>query len=128
MGEHAATLVKAWIALLLLLALSAASAWLPLGAWNNAANLGIAVLKALLVALCFMRLARSGPLLRMVALAALGTLALLLVLSGADYLTRNVFRAPWDPPGAAARSTSLGATGGTLPAPHGRNHHRLQLT
>ena len=106
--ENASVLVKVWVALLALLALSAGSAWLPLGVWNSVANLGIAALKALLVALFFMRLARPAMLLRFVALTALGTFALLLVLSGADYWTRNIFRAPWDrPPPAQVQSASL---------------------
>ncbi|GAB3401122.1 Caa(3)-type oxidase subunit IV [Massilia agilis] len=115
MHEKPTTLVKVWIALLALLALSAASAWLRLGAWNSVANLGIAVLKALLVALFFMRLATGGALLlRVVALTALFTLALLLALSGSDYATRELFRAPWDQPTAAqVQSAAASATGRT---------------
>jgi len=96
-----------WIALLVLLALTAGSAWLRLGAWNSVANLVIAVIKLLLVVLFFMRLASSGPLLRMVAITAACILALLLLLSGTDFFTRNIYRSPWDQPPA----------GETQPAP-----------
>jgi cytochrome c oxidase subunit 4 len=120
MRGQAFKLVKVWIALLVLLALSAGSAWPRLGVWNSVANLGIAALKAALVALFFMRLASSGPLLRMVALTALATLALLLFLSGADYWTRNVHRTPWDqPPAAQTESARLGPAARTLRAPRG---------
>jgi cytochrome c oxidase subunit 4 len=120
MPQRSFGLVKVWIALLVLLALSAGSAWLRLGPWNSIANLGIAALKAALVALFFMRLARSGPLLRMVALTALSTLALLLVLSGVDYWTRNVFRAPWDqPPVAQTQSAAAGPAARTPPPARG---------
>jgi cytochrome c oxidase subunit 4 len=107
MAENRSNLVMVWIALLVLLALTAGSAWLRLGAWNSVANLVIAVLKLLLVVLVFMRLASSGPLLRMVAITAVCTLALLLLLSGTDFFTRRVYRSPWDQPPA----------GQTQPAP-----------
>lgn len=100
MRNKAATLAWIWIALLVLLALTAASAWLPLGLWNGIANLVIAAIKVALVALFFMGLARSRPVLRVVAIGALGTLALLLLLSGADFFTRRIYRAPWDQPPA----------------------------
>jgi cytochrome c oxidase subunit 4 len=100
MGSETNRLVLVWVALMVLLALTAASCFVPLGAWNNVVNLAIALAKALLVALFFMRLARTGPLPRMVAFIALGTLALLLALSGADYATRRMFRAPWTAPPA----------------------------
>lgn len=110
MRDTAAKLVKIWIALLVLLALSGASAWLPLGPWNSIANLGIAVAKLLLVALFFMRLARAAPVLRMVAITALSMLALLLLLSGVDFFTRHIYRAPWDtpPPGQTQAALTIG--------------------
>lgn len=120
MREQASSLVKVWIALMVLLALSAASAWLRLGPWNSVANLGIAALKAALVGLFFMRLARSGPLLRMVAMTALATLALLLLLSGTDFWTRAVFRAPWDQPPAA--QTQSAARAPATRGPPARGH------
>jgi cytochrome c oxidase subunit IV len=100
MGRETKILLLAWLALLALLALTAASSFLPLGAWNSVLNFAIALAKALLVALVFMRLARAGPLPRMVLLTSLATLAILFALSGADYATRRVFAAPWSAPRA----------------------------
>jgi cytochrome c oxidase subunit 4 len=87
-----------WLALLVLLGLSFGSAWLPMGTWNSAINLGIAVAKIGLVAVFFMHLGRSGGLIRIVAAAALFTLALLFLISGTDYATRKIFPAPWQAP------------------------------
>ena len=84
-----------WLALLVLLALSFGSAQLQLGAWNTVANFGIAAVKTALVALVFMRAASSGTLVRIFSLAALFALALLFILSGADFATRKPAPAPW---------------------------------
>lgn len=83
------------VALLALLALSAGSALLPLGVFNEVANLGIAVVKALLVLTIFMRLKTDSPLLRLVASAGFAWLALLIALSLADVLTRVPLLVPW---------------------------------
>ncbi len=107
MRDTPANLVRIWIALLVLLALSGASAWLPLGPWNSVANLVIAMLKVLLVLLFFMRLARGAPVLRMVAITALSILALLLLLSGVDFFTRSIYRAPWDTPPRGQTTAAL---------------------
>jgi len=95
-------LILTWLALLLLLAVSAGTALLPLGWVNTAINLGIALAKALLVALVFMRLRRAHALLRLAMLAGLATLALLFGLSGADYATRTEATAPWTQPATVA--------------------------
>jgi cytochrome c oxidase subunit 4 len=91
-------LVLTWLALMALLALSAGTAWIPLGWMNTAIGLAVAAVKALLVALVFMRLRASHPLLRLTALAGVVTLALLFVLSGTDYATRTEEPAPWQQP------------------------------
>jgi cytochrome c oxidase subunit IV len=88
-------LVLVWLALLGLLAATAASAYLPMGDWNSAVNMGISSIKALLVAVFFMHLRHAGALLRLVAIAALLWLALLFGLSWTDYATRDVAPAPW---------------------------------
>lgn len=75
-------------ALLVLLALTAGSAFIPMGAFNTFANLAIAVAKALIVMIIYMRLATDSPLLRMVAMAGFAWLALLVALALADLLTR----------------------------------------
>lgn len=85
-----------WVlgALLLLLALSAGSALLPLGVFNTVANLGIAVTKALLVLAFFMRLRWDNPLLRIVASAGFAWLAVLIALALSDVLTRTPLLVP----------------------------------
>jgi cytochrome c oxidase subunit 4 len=95
-------LVLTWLALLALLALSAGSALIPLGWINTAIGLAVATVKALLVALVFMRLRAGHPRLRLTALAGLATLALLFTLSGADYATRSAAPAPWQQPSTVA--------------------------
>ncbi len=87
-----------WAALMVLLLLTFGSAYLKLGAWNSAINLAIAVAKALLVALFFMHLRRGSNLVRIFAVTALVTLALLFGLSHADYATRGIHWAPWQTP------------------------------
>jgi cytochrome c oxidase subunit 4 len=82
-------------ALLVLLALSADSALIPMGAFNEVANLGIAVVKALLVMIFFMRLKTDSPLLRLVAAMGFAWLALLIALSLADLLSRQDILPPW---------------------------------
>ena len=74
-------LILTWLALLLLLAVSAGVATLPLGWLNNVISLAIALVKTLLVALVFMRLRRSPWLLRLAAMAGIFMLALLFSLS-----------------------------------------------
>jgi cytochrome c oxidase subunit 4 len=98
MEKRSRPLVLSWLALLALLALSAGSAWLRLGWINTAIGLAVASVKALLVALVFMRLRLTHPLLRLTAVAGLTTLALLFILSGADYATRREVPAPWQQP------------------------------
>ncbi|MBN8728729.1 MAG: hypothetical protein J0H15_13645 [Xanthomonadales bacterium] len=78
----------ALVALLALLGLTAGSAFIPMGAFNTVANVGIAVAKALIVMIIYMRLATDSPLLRMVAMAGFAWLALLVALGLADLLTR----------------------------------------
>jgi cytochrome c oxidase subunit IV len=87
-----------WAALMILLALTLASAFVPLGWLNSALNMGIASIKAALVAAFFMRLRRSSLLFRVCAATALFTLALLFGLSGSDYATRSISPASWSPP------------------------------
>jgi cytochrome c oxidase subunit 4 len=98
MRSQARTLVLVWVALMVLLGLTAGSAWLHLGWWNTALNLGIAAAKAALVLLFFMRLRGSPPLARLAALAGVATLAVLFALSGADYATRKLAPAPMQAP------------------------------
>lgn len=80
--------VLTWLSLLMLLLLTLGTAYIPLGAVNVALNLGISVLKTLLVMIVFMHLAASPPLIRLAAGAGFFWLSLLLALSLSDYLTR----------------------------------------
>jgi cytochrome c oxidase subunit 4 len=82
-------------ALLVLLALSAGSALLRLGPFNEVANLGIAAVKALLVLGIFMRLKSDNALLRIVASAGFAWLAVMIALALADVLTRTPLLVPW---------------------------------
>lgn len=77
-----------WAALTTLLALSTLAAYWPLGAGTTAIGIAIAVAKALLVGLIFMRIVRTGPLVWLAALAGLFWLAILFVLTFADILER----------------------------------------
>lgn len=77
-----------WAALLGLLGLTFGLAYVPLGAFSVPTALGIAALKAGLVALLFMGLSRSGVLMRLAAIAGLLWLVILFSLTLSDYLTR----------------------------------------
>jgi cytochrome c oxidase subunit 4 len=81
-------LVLTWAALMVLLAITAASAFLPLGWGNLAVNLAIAGGKTALIGLVFMRLAAGATLVRLVVGAMILWLAILFSLSFADYLSR----------------------------------------
>jgi cytochrome c oxidase subunit IV len=94
------TYVATWAALLLLLALTCASAFVPLGAFNSIVNFAVAAVKALLVAVFFMHLRHASALTRVFAAVALFMLALLFGLSGADYATRHIAPAGWSAPTA----------------------------
>ena len=82
-------LVFVYAALMCLLALSAASTALPPGWWSTAAGLGIAGVKAFLIAFFFMRLRSQPGLTRVFAAAGLFWLALLIGLTASDYLSRG---------------------------------------
>ena len=84
-----------WIVLLILLFLSLGSAYVQMGALNVVANLSIAVIKMLLVALFFMHLKHASPLIRIVSVVGLVWLLLMFGLSLADFLTRNPVPPPW---------------------------------
>lgn len=80
--------VWTWLALLGLLGITFGSAYVRLGAGNLFVNLGVSVLKTLLVMLVFMELTRRSSVVRLVAAAGFFWLALLVALSVADFLTR----------------------------------------
>jgi cytochrome c oxidase subunit 4 len=92
------TLVLVWSALMLLLAATTATSFVPLGAANAVLNILIAVAKTALVILYFMRLRHSIALLRLFAIVGLITLGFLFALSGADFIARNIDRSAWQHP------------------------------
>lgn len=82
-----------WLGLLALLALTVAATFAPLGAARLPLSLLIAGGKAALVVWVYMHLREERGIVRVIALAALLWLALLLLLSAADFLTRSWFGA-----------------------------------
>ena len=87
-----------WAALLALLATTFGLAHVRLGDFNAAVSLAIGALKAVLVALFFMKLRHASPLLVVFAVAGLVALAILFGLSATDYAVRSVTPAPWSSP------------------------------
>jgi cytochrome c oxidase subunit IV len=88
-SPSSAPLGLVFAALLALLALSAASSFLPPAPWKTAAGLIIAATKTGLIALFFMKLRYQRGLVRIFAGAGLFWLGLLAVLLLADYLMRH---------------------------------------
>ena len=84
-------LLLTWLGLLALLGLTVAGAYQPLGAFNTAVALSIAVCKALIVAAIFMELRESKAVTLAVACAGFFWLAIMLWLVLADYVTRPNF-------------------------------------
>ena len=89
--------VLTWLGLMLCLALTVGSSYVPMGAWNSVTNMAISCAKALLIAMFFMHLRGAGALLRIAAVVGLVWLALLFGLSGSDFGTRTISPAPWAP-------------------------------
>ena len=120
MADELRLILRCWMALMVLLAASAGSAWLDLGAWNSALNLLIAAAKAAVVAWFFMELRGRDGVIRIAALTGLVILLLLLGLSAADYATRILWRAPWQAPPprslAAGCAHEEGPLGGKKPS------------
>lgn len=81
-------LLGTFAALIGLLALTAGVASLPAGWWSTPVGLAVAVAKASLIFVFFMRLRSQVPLVRLIALVGFFFLAIMLVLTFADYLTR----------------------------------------
>ncbi|HEV7223042.1 MAG TPA: cytochrome C oxidase subunit IV family protein [Pirellulales bacterium] len=83
-------LIAVFFALMALLAATVAVSEIDLGGpWNFAAAAAIATFKASLIIWFFMNLRYSTPLSRLTAFAALFWLAIMFVLTFADYLTRG---------------------------------------
>lgn len=76
-------------ALLVLTAVTTAVAFVDLGPWNTVVALGIAFLKATLVALFFMHVKYSPRLTQIVVAGGIFWLAILIVLTLSDFMTRG---------------------------------------
>lgn len=85
------TLCLVYLGLLILLALTIAASFYPLGAWSWVVGLGIAGAKASLVGLYFMKLKIENPKIRLLAIAGLLWVGLLFAFIFGDYLTRFSF-------------------------------------
>ncbi|WGS19759.1 oxidase [Bradyrhizobium sp. ISRA463] len=79
----------AWAALLVLAAISLASAYLPLGAGNVALNLIIAAAMAVVLAIFLMDLKSGTMLVRVVAITGLFWMMFMFALTFSDYLSRS---------------------------------------
>jgi len=80
-----------WAVLLLLLALSVWSAYLPIGAWHPVVNFGIAGTQTAIVFIIFMRLRGRPQLKWVIAGAGFFWLMFLYGLTTVDYATRSGF-------------------------------------
>jgi cytochrome c oxidase subunit 4 len=105
-----APLVATWFALLVLLALTTASAYLDLGFGNTLLNLVIAGVKVALIAVFFMHLGQSDGAVRIAAVAALFFLFILAFLAFSDILSRPSHPAPWHEPARESRGTDPALT------------------
>jgi cytochrome c oxidase subunit IV len=83
------TLTAVYVSLLVFLILTVAVSFWPLGAWSSALSLLIALAKAALILLFFMKLHESAHSLRLVALASILWIIFLFILTSVDYLTRG---------------------------------------
>jgi caa(3)-type oxidase subunit IV len=96
--EGTGALLWAWAALIVLMLSSWWSATFALGPWNLVIGLAIATVKTAIVVWLFMRMRRATVLVRIVAMVALGTYALLFALTAVDYATRDQVKAVMQQP------------------------------
>ena len=80
--------IVVWLALLALLAVTVGCSFLPLGWAKTPVNLAISVTQATLVMLFSMHLRSAHPLMRIIAVIGFFGIAILIVLSLFDVLTR----------------------------------------
>jgi caa(3)-type oxidase subunit IV len=90
MNSHLGRNVRVLVCLYLLLALTSASAFLPLGPWMWIVSLVIAFIMAGLILLFFMKIKYSEPLIWLTSAAGFVWLSLLVLLVILDYISR-----PW---------------------------------
>jgi cytochrome c oxidase subunit IV len=93
-SSAARLILKVWLGLFALLALTTAMAFVQLGSANLAIALAIAVAKAVLVLWFFMELKGSAGLVRAFAVAGFFWLLILVTLTWADYSQRRDVKVP----------------------------------
>ena len=81
--------VYAWIALLALLAITAGSAFIPMGLANGLVNYAVAFAKTAIVMILFMHALASGGFVRILAITGLAWLVVMGSLGLTDYATRG---------------------------------------
>jgi cytochrome c oxidase subunit 4 len=94
----ARTVLRCWIALMLLLAATTALAFVPLGSATLFVSLTVAAAKALLVLLLFMEVKAGNALVRAFAAAGFFWLMIMIALTATDYTHRTDVREPLDDP------------------------------
>jgi cytochrome c oxidase subunit 4 len=94
MTRPALIVLRVWLALFALLALTTGMAFVPLGSATLAISLAIAIAKATLVLWFFMELKGSAGLTQAFAMAGFFWLLILIVLTWTDYAYRKDVQAP----------------------------------
>lgn len=98
MSRAAKGVLRVWLGLCLLLSLTTALAFVPLGSVNLVVALGIAIAKAFLVLWFFMELRLSSGLTRAFAAAGFFWLLILITLTWTDYAHRVDVHVPVEQP------------------------------
>jgi cytochrome c oxidase subunit 4 len=88
------TNIAVFVALLVLLVATVGAAYLPLGVLHVPIAMTIATIKAVLIVLFFMHLLHSNKVTMLFSVAALLWLAIMVVLTLNDYLSRDVLNIP----------------------------------
>lgn len=96
MRPEAKMVLRVWLGLMVLLALTTTLAFVPLGSANIFISLAIATVKAILVLVFFMELRSSAGLVRAFAMAGFFWLMILFALTLSDYSHRVDVPAPID--------------------------------
>jgi cytochrome c oxidase subunit 4 len=105
--------------LMVLTAVTVGVAFVHLGRLNFPVAIAIAITKATLVILFFMHVKYSSRLTKMVVGMAIFFLAILLLLTLTDYLSRGWFTSPHGNAGAGTQVTLTSPSGGAAPPPRG---------
>lgn len=81
-------LILVWLALVVLISLSVLGSFVFVGPLNILVSWGAAIIKATLILWFYMHLREESGLARIMAVGAIAWLAILLIMTGADYGTR----------------------------------------